>query len=208
MATSEPDVHLLHSLFDEFSDVFDEEELTVMSGDPMHVHVKRDSPEYRATRVLTARSVAAHFQEEADKTIQWFLDSKVLVKVEEPTEWCSPGFFVPKPNGKVRLVVDYRDLNKYSERPIHPFTCTRDALRGVLPTSTHFIKLDAVQGYYQIPLDEASSYLTTFLLPSGRYRYLRAPMGLNSSSDAFNYKTDLAFLPVPDLVKIVDDSSR
>ena len=37
-----------------------------------------------------------------------------------------------------------------------------------------FAKLDAVHGYFQLALDEESSYLTTFLLPQGRFRYLRA----------------------------------
>ena len=40
-----------------------------------------------------------------------------------------------------------------------------------------FAKLDATHGYFQIPLDEEASKLTTFILLLGRYRYLRAPMG-------------------------------
>ena len=37
----------------------------------------------------------------------------VLVKCEEPADWCAPWFFVPKGDGKcVRLVTDYTKLNK------------------------------------------------------------------------------------------------
>jgi hypothetical protein len=66
--------------------------------------------------------------------------------------------------------------------------------------------LDALQGYYQVPLDDKSSYLTTFLLPLGRYRFLRAPMGIKNLSDVFCHRTDDIFAAVPDILKIVDDA--
>ena len=60
-------------------------------------------------------------------------------------------------------------------------------------------------GYFQMPLDDESSRLTTFLVESGGYRFLRAPMGLNPSSDYFCERSDYAFADVLDLLKIVDD---
>ena len=192
----------------EFADVFDETFVSPMLGDPMVVHLRRNDPSYRAVRVSAPRRVPLHFQDEAAKDLQWFLKSGVIVRVpdNERTEWCSPGFFVPKPNGKVRLVVDYRAINLFIERPVHPFPSPRDVVRGILPSSKWFMKLDAVQGYYQVPLDEESSRLTTFLLPEGRFRFTRAPMGMNSSSDGFCSKTDEIFSSVPKVQKIVDDA--
>jgi hypothetical protein len=55
-------------------------------------------------------------------------------------------------------------------------------------------------------MDEKSSYLTTFLLPSGRYQFLRAPMCMINSSDVFCHRTDNIFAAVPDLLKIVHDA--
>ena len=40
-------------------------------------------------------------------------------------------------------------------------------------------------GYYSIPLSEASQELTTFLLPWGKYRYKRMPMGIKVGTDCF-----------------------
>ena len=65
--------------------------------------------------------------------------------------------------------------------------------------------MDATQGYFQILLDEPSSKLTTFLLPSGRYRYLRAPMGLNASSDEWCCSSDQLVHGLSYAQKIVDD---
>ena len=198
----------LPALVSQYGDVFDESSVTPMDCTAMKIHLRRDDPDYKPVRVSTARKVPLHFQEEADKTLQWFLDSGVIERVPttEQVEWCSPGFFVPKPGGKVRLVVDYRGINKHIERPVHPFPSPRDILRGIKPNSKWFLKLDAVQGYYQVPLDEESAAMTTFLLPSGRYRFKRAPMGLSPSSDGFCERTDTILAPVPDMLKIVDDA--
>ena len=78
-------------------------------------------------------------------------------------------------------------------------------MQHLKPDSRVFCKMDATQGYFQIPLDEASSKLTTFLLPSGRFRYLRAPMGLNASSDEWCFSSDQIVHGLPYAQKIVDD---
>ena len=69
-----------------------------------------------------------------------------------------------------------------------------------------FAKLDAVYGYFQLALDDQSSYVTTFLLPSGRYRYLRAPMGLSASSDEWCRRSDVTVTGLPWAKKIVDNT--
>ena len=105
----------------------------------------------------------------------------------------------------LRLVVDYTGLNRFVERPVHPFPSTKDIIQQ-LPKDAHFFAtLDAVQGYHQIELSQRSSKLTTFLLPSGRYRFLRAPMGLNASSDEWCRRSDQVVAGLEGVQKIVDD---
>lgn len=197
----------LNALLERYSDVFSEKEVSAMQGTPMKIHLRRNDPDYRPLKVNTARQVPVHFKKEADADLKWFLKSHVLEPVpsSEATEWCSPGFYVPKPNGKVRLVVDYKQLNRFIDRPTHPFPSPRDIVRMIPPEARWFIKFDALQGYYQMPLDDQSKKLTTFILPSGRYRFTRAPMGLCSSSDEFCYRTDLIFSHIKKMAKIVDD---
>ena len=71
--------------------------------------------------------------------------------------------------------------------------------------SKFFAKIDAIHRYFQLALDEESSKLTTFLLPSGRYRYMCSPMGLSSSSDKYCCHSDLAIHGLPFTKKIVDN---
>lgn len=48
-----------------------------------------------------------------------------------------------------------------------------------------FSVADAKNGYWHVKLDNASSMLTTFNTPHGRYRWLRMPFGLNSAPEEF-----------------------
>ena len=89
---------------------------------------------------------------------------------------------------------------------MHPFPATRDIIQSVPKGQKVFAKLDAVHGYFQLALDEESSFLTTFLLPQGKFRYLRAPMGLNASSDEWCCHSDKIIMGLPWARKIVDDT--
>ncbi len=60
-------------------------------------------------------------------------------------------------------------------------------------------------GYFQVPLDEKSQLLTTFCTPWGRFKHLRATMGLTSAGDEYNRRTDAALSDLPRTEKIVDD---
>ena len=105
----------------------------------------------------------------------------------------------------MRLVNDYTELNKFVVRPVHPFPSVSDIIQSIPASAAYFAKLDATHGYFQLPLNEEASRLTTFILPSGRYRYLRAPMGLSSSSDEWCRHSDRVVNGFPWCRKIVDD---
>jgi hypothetical protein len=199
-------ITILDEIKSEFKDVLAETLDTdeVMTGPPMHIHL-RDDTRIQPAQFLTARAIPLHLKSSAEEAVTQILEKGILARVERPTDWVSPGHFVPKPNGTARLVTDYTRLNQYVKRPIHPFPATLDILQNINPNSKWFAKLDAIHGYFQIPLDTESSYLTTFLLPSGRYRYTRAPMGLNASGDEFCMRTDMALQGLTGVSKLVDD---
>jgi hypothetical protein len=195
----------IEGLFKEFNEVFHEGEvLRTMKGPPMRIHLREDIP-IIPKRVLTARKPPLHFQTQAEAEVTKLVKAGVLEKVTEPTAWISPSMFVPKENGGVRLVTDFTGLNKYVQRPVHPFPTASEIVNSIPATAKWFAKVDAVKGYFQIPLDEEARSLTTTLLPSGRYRYARAPMGLSCSSDEFCSRTDMALQGLEGVQKIVDD---
>ena len=200
--------HSLQSLIQDYNDVFEpaEQGLKPMKGPPMHIHLKKDAA-IKPIKILTSRRTPIHLEEAAEKEINSLVDQGILKKVDHPTSWCSPAMFVVKPDGKsLRLVTDFRVLNKYVERPIHPFPSASDIVSAIPAGTKYFVKFDALKGYFQIPLDEESMDLTAFMVPGkGRYVYKRAPMGLCSSGDEYCARGDAAFQDIPGVKKIVDD---
>jgi len=197
----------MDSIIADFNDVFgDTAHLKPMAGSEMHIHLQ-DERNIKPRKILTARQIPLHWQDEAEEVIKAALSNGIITPVTDPTDWISPAFFVPKEGGKggLRLVTDYTELNKHVRRPVHLFPSNLELIRSIKPDSKFFAKLDAVQGYFQIPLDDESSRLTTFLLPSGRYAYRRAPMGLNASSDEWCRRSDAAIVGLPGTLKLVDD---
>lgn len=100
--------------------------------------------------------------------------------------------------------MDPKALNDAIRRPHYPMR-TSDDIMTELSSATRFSKLDITHAYWSIQLDEESSYLTTFSTPFGRYRYLRLPYGISSSSDIFQQKMDEIFEGLPGVTTIVDD---
>ena len=191
-------------ILEEFPQVFqDSLGEAPMNVPKMKIHLTKDNVPFR---ISTARQVPFRFQEAATRQTQALLDAGVICKEPDPQPWCALGFWVPKANGiDVRLVTDFQNINKFVIRPVHPFPAVKDIVRSIPAGTKFFAKLDAVHGYFQLALDEESSKLTTFLLPSGRYRYLRAPMGLSCSSDEWCRHSDEAIEGLGFARKIVDD---
>ena len=129
----------------------------------------------------------------------------IIEPVDEPSDWCHPIVVVEKrgTTGK-RLTVDLTKLNRQVQRPTHPMCSARDMLANI-GEAHYFTKLDARNGYWQVPLADSSKALTTFITQWGRYRYKRNPQGLVSASDEYNRRTDAAFSSIPRMIKVVDD---
>ena len=69
-----------------------------------------------------------------------------------------------KKSGKLRIRIDPRDLDTVMEREPYQLL-TQQEITSRLGGARSFSKLDATSGYWQIPLEEESSYLTTFNSP-------------------------------------------
>jgi transposase InsO family protein len=111
----------------------------------------------------------------------------VIEKIDEPTDWVSSLVIVEKPDGKIRLCLDPRDLNKAIKRQLHPMP-TVDEILSKLGGAKVFSKLDASSGYWQIKVDDESSKLLTFNTPFGRHRFKRLPFGIHSAAEVFQKK--------------------
>ena len=82
---------------------------------------------------------------------------------------------VSERNVKIRICIDPKNVNKAIERSIYHME-TVEQVMSELHEAKYFSALGTKAGYCQLPLDEESSYLTTFNTPLGRYRWLRLPL--------------------------------
>ena len=65
--------------------------------------------------------------------------------------------------------------------------------------------LDAKDGFWQVKLDEESSYLTTFWTPFGRYCWLRMLFGILTAPEEFQRRQHELFEGLPGVTVIADD---
>ncbi|RYP53614.1 hypothetical protein DL770_010985 [Monosporascus sp. CRB-9-2] len=95
-----------------------------------------------------------------------------------------PMFFVPRKNGKLRLVIDYRQLNDITvkDRTLLPLiTEMKDRLHG----AQWFTSLDLREGYNQIRIKPGNEWKTAFRTKYGFFEYLVMPFGLTNAPATF-----------------------
>jgi hypothetical protein len=167
----------------------------------------------RPIQRTTAKVPPKAYQKKAQELVDELLKSGVIIEEHLPSKWTSEGKFVEKKsvNGetKLRLVVDYSKLNDSILRPVRGFPTMAELRQFVEPNSEFFMVADLSHGYHQIALSEQASKYTTFVVSCGkgtrRYRWVRAPQGLDCSSDWFNYQSDKVFSHLEGVIKLVDD---
>ena len=128
----------------------------------------------------------------------------VVSRVDEPTPWTSSLVAVRKSNGKIRICIDPRDLNKAIIRNKYPIPTIEEVLPR-LEKAKCFSLLDAKDGFLQMRLSENTRKLTTFWTPLGRYCWNRMPFGLSSSPEEFQRRLHQALDGLDGIEVIADD---
>ena len=95
------------------------------------------------------------------------------------SKWGTPTFILPKKNGTIRFLSDFRELNKCNKRKPYPLPKIQDQLLN-LERLTYATSIDLNMGYYHVRLTPESSRLCTIVTDFGKYEYIRMPMGVCS----------------------------
>ena len=80
--------------------------------------------------------------------MQKLLDARFIYPISD-SKWLYPLVLVPKKNGKWKIFVDYRELNKATKKDHFPFPFIDQVLDG-LAGKKLFSFLDGFSGYNQI----------------------------------------------------------
>ena len=125
------------------------------------------------------------------------MKSKIILKIKEEkqlkdgfliaianSDWVANIVPVPKKDGKVRMCVDYRDLNRASPKDNLPLPYI-DTLIDNTAKNMFFSFMDGFSSYNQIKMVEEEKAKTTFTTHWGTYAYDVMPFGLKNASATY-----------------------
>eukprot|EP01135_Chromosphaera_perkinsii_P007434 Nk52_evm1s845 gene=Nk52_evmTU1s845 len=108
---------------------------------------------------------------------------KGLIRVSH-SPYGAPVLFVKKKNGKLRMCVDWRALNKLTIKSKYPLPRIDDHLDR-LHGATVYSSVDMISGYNQLRMHPDSIEKTAFLTRYGQFEYLVAGFGLCNLPSTF-----------------------
>ena len=127
------------------------------------------------------RRMPLHYKEDLQSKLDVFLEKDLIAPCHSP--YSSPAMLVPMKKGNIRLVIDYRRLNKQTVKSSWPIPSIEENFHTL--GGSYFSTIDMFAGFYQVPMDKNSQDYTAFSTPFGSFKWLRMPMGLTGSPNTF-----------------------
>ena len=163
---------------------------------------------------IPARRIPIHYEEEIKKQMHDLQERGIITRTN--STYSFPIVIAKKKNGDIRMCVDFRQLNKYTEKlacNIPQFEEIRNKLHGMKMFST----LDLSQGYWHIPLTEnARDKLCFSPGPSwGNWSFNVMPFGPKNAPGQFQKcmedmlgDLDFVFIYIDDILIFSRDSEE
>jgi len=126
--------------------------------------------------------MSAHQLSQLDKYLKIMMAEGKIADSKSP--YGALILFVPKPDGSLRLCVDYRNLNKLTILNKYPLPAM-DKLRDRVTGAKVFTKLDLKDGYHLIHMRKADEHKTAFRTQHGQDEYEVMPFGLVNAPVTF-----------------------
>eukprot|EP00253_Pinus_taeda_P009982 PITA_09982 len=130
-----------------------------------HIYIKEECKPVRQPQ----RRMNPALQDIVKEEVQKLLDAGFIYPISD-SEWVSPLVLMPKKNGKWRICVDYRELNKATKKDHFPLPFIDQVLDG-LAGKSFFSFLDGFSGYNQIQISLEDQDKTTFTCPWDTFAY-------------------------------------
>jgi len=165
----------------------------------IHLELKPNAVPYNCRPYPIPRSQRQVFKDELDRLCKVGVLSKC-----GPSEWLLPSFAIPKKDGRIRFITDFRELNKMIKRRVYNLPKIQDILTKRTGYQ-FFTKIDVSMHYYTFELDDASKELCTICTPFGNYRYNRLGMGIHQSPDIAQEVMEDLFRALEEVDVYIDD---
>ena len=170
---------VLKNILDKYFEVFSKNKLDIGCYNGVKHQIETGT---KGPVVIPPRRIPMAAEDKVEEHIKELLKQKIIRYSNSP--WNAPLVIAQKPNGDIRMCVDYRKLNSITEKPVFTIpdsTYLFDQLDGC----EYFSTIDLSQGYYQVPVAEKDSSKTAFTTKSGHYEFLKLPFGLSGAPACF-----------------------
>lgn len=117
-----------------------------------------------------------------------------IICVAKYNEWLSNIVHVRKKNGKIRVCVDYRDLNTITPKDVYPMSVV-DMLVDAVARHEMLSFMDGTSRYHHIPVAEEDRHKTTFKCPgfTSAFEYVVIHFGLKNVGATYQRVMNLIF---------------
>ncbi|XP_076101165.1 uncharacterized protein LOC143070948 [Mytilus galloprovincialis] len=143
--------------------------------------------------------------------LQQLLTAGIIRRSHSP--WSSNVVLCRKKDGKLRMCIDYRQLNQRSVKDSYALPRSEEIL-DALGGNTLYTVLDMKSGYHQVEVEESHKQRTAFTVgPLGFYEFNRLPFGLVNSPATYqrlmeeilgDLHLDICFIYLDDLIIFSD----
>jgi hypothetical protein len=133
------------------------------------------------------RCQAQDWQDFIVKEVRKLEMAKVIREVMHPT-WEANPVVVPKPNGAMRMCIDFTDLNKACPKDPFPLPCINRIVDSTAGCDLQCF-LDAFSGYHQIKMAVEDEEKMFFIMPTGCFCYTCMTFGLKNVGATFQRAT-------------------
>ena len=118
--------------------------------------------------------------------VQEFVKNQLRKEYIRPSKLLqmSPVFFVPKKDGKKRMVQDYRYLNSWTVKNNYPLPLILDLIDSIGKKKV-FTKMDLRWGYNNVRIKEGDEWKAAFSMPEGSFESMVMFFGLTNSPATF-----------------------
>jgi hypothetical protein len=188
----------LFNLLSEFEELFDGT-LGDWKTEPVELELREGEKPHSSRYYPMPRVHKQTFKKELLRLVE----IGVLEEVRQ-SEWGSPTFIIPKKQGTVRFISDFRKLNAKIKRKPYPIPRISDVLQQ-LEGFQYATTLDLNMGYYTVSIGLGSRDLTTIVTEFGKFRYKRLPMGLSCAPDVFQSKINELLGDLDSVRAYIDD---
>ncbi len=127
-------------------------------------------------------------KEALNERIEEFLKAKIIKP--STSVYNSAIWMVPKKDGKWRMCLDFRALNKKVESDPFPLPRIEETLEAFNGTK-YMSAADLFWGFYHVKVKPADTHKLAFTTSTGRYEFLQLPMGLKISPAVFQRMMNL-----------------